>query len=117
MQAPEELPAIRTPCSPEDLALAFCSAWRALLGSAPSRDSILLLLAHSALETGHWKSMMCNNIGNVKSRDGDGRCWTFFRCNEIIGGKVLWFDPPHPVCRFRAFQTLTEGAVDHIAFL
>lgn len=113
----EELPAIRTPVDVEELALAFCSAYRQLTQLAPSRDTILVLLSQSALETGRWKSCMCFNLGNIKSRDGDGRSFTYFRCNEVVNGKVVWFDKPSPVARFRAFHTLTEGAVDHIGFL
>jgi hypothetical protein len=113
----EELPPIRTPVLTEELALALCSAYRMLEGVAPARDSIVLLLAHSALETGRWKSCMCWNLGNIKSKEGDGRSWTYFRCSEIIDGKEVFFEKPSPVARFRAFHTLTEGAIDHIAFL
>jgi flagellum-specific peptidoglycan hydrolase FlgJ len=56
-------------------------------------------------------------LGNVKSQLTDGRCWTFFRCSEVENGKVVWYEPPHPACRFRAFHTLIEGAADHLAFL
>src|SRR6185295_1079883 len=89
---PEELPAIRTPVTAEELALAFCAAFRAITLRTPSRDTIVLLLAHSSLETAHWKSMMCWNIGNIKSRAGDGRCWCYFRCSAIINGKEVFFD-------------------------
>jgi flagellum-specific peptidoglycan hydrolase FlgJ len=74
-------------------------------------------MAQSALETGRWKHCHCWNLGNVKSSFGDGRDFTFFRCNEVLSGKTVWFDPPHPYTRFRAFRTLAEGAVDHLAFL
>jgi hypothetical protein len=117
LTAPCELADMRTAVDPDELGRALVVAWRALVGSAPSRESILVLLAHSALETGHWKGCHNWNLGNVKSRAGDGRCWTFFRCNEVIGGKLVWFSPPHPQTRFRAFQSLQEGAADHLAFL
>lgn len=114
---PEELPAIRTTVTWSDLAVAMCTAYRSLTGKTPQRDSIFVLLAHSALETGSWKSCMCWNLGNVKSREGDGRCWAYFRCSEIIDGKEVFFDKPSPVARFRAFHALADGAIDHIAFL
>lgn len=44
----------------------------------------------------------------------DGRDWTFFRCNEVIGGKIVWFDPPNPACCFRAFATLEAAAIDYL---
>jgi hypothetical protein len=113
----EELPNVITPVDPGALAVELTAAWRALRVETPARESILILVAHSALETGHWKSCHCHNIGNVKSVPGDGRDWTHFRCYEVEKGKVVWYDPPSPVTRFRAFRTLREGALDHLAFL
>lgn len=113
----EELPDVKTLVEPALLAVEMTAAWRALRDETPKRESILVLMAHSALETGRWKSCHCWNLGNVKSKEGDGRDYTFFRCNEVIKGKVVWFDPPHPETRFRAFRTLREGALDHLAFL
>lgn len=141
----EELPAVRTPVSPGDVARALVSAWYALFGSPPPRrESIAILLAQWALETGKGRSMWCFNLGNAKSRPGDGRSWTFYACNEVLspaqaahyvataqprtGGKtgpnavatsatVVWFYPSHPACRFRAFHTLDEGAVDYLGML
>lgn len=114
---PQELPAIRTPVTWSELAVALCTVYRAIKGQTPKRESIFVLLAQSAIETGWWKSCMCWNLGNVKSRDGDGRCWTFYRCSEILDGKEVFFDRPSPQARFRAFQTLAEGAIDHVSFL
>lgn len=111
----EELPDILTHVDPLDLAKALVSAWRKLLGSTPRRESILTLLAQSALETGWWKSCHCWNLGNAKA--GDDRDHCFFRCNEVIGGKIVWFDPPHPQCRFRAFRSLEEGAIDYLTLM
>lgn len=112
-----ELPNVRTLVEPALLAVELTAAWRALRDETPKRGSILVLMAHSALETGRWRSCRCWNLGNVKSKEGDGRDHTFFRCNEVINGKVVWFDPPHPETRFRAFRSLREGALDHLAFL
>ncbi len=61
--------------------------------------------------------MHCWNIGNAKSREGDGYNWTNFRCWEVIKDRKTWFDPPHPQTRFRAFDTLEEGAVDYLKML
>ncbi len=81
------------------------------------------------------------NLGNVKSRAGDGYDYQFYACNEILekagaerlheadpehakisstrsdGKCIIWFYPNHPGCRFRAFQTLLAGATDYIALL
>jgi hypothetical protein len=114
----EQLPNVINQITAPELASALVNAWRKLFDTAPARATVLLLLAQSAHETGKWKKgLHCWNIGNIKSREGDGRDWTMFRCREVIGGKTVWFDPPHPATRFRAFRTLAEGAIDHLAFL
>lgn len=135
------LQAKKTPVTKEQLIEALWKAWLTLFEGPPKRESIWILLAQSALETGHWKSMFAFNLGNVKSRDGDGYDYTYFACNEILDRKyaeslalkspgtakitkhredgkvIMWFYPDHPGCRFRAFSTLLEGAIDHIAIV
>jgi hypothetical protein len=93
--------------------------WRAnkYLNLGLEQKDIPLLLAQVAFETGLGKAMHCWNLGNAKSVVGDGRSWTFFRCNEKINGQIVWFDQDHPACRFRAFRGLEEGAIDHLAML
>jgi hypothetical protein len=113
----EELKSTTTKVEPIDLAVELTAAWRALRAETPSRESILTLVAHSAMETGHWSKCICWNIGNVKSVPGDGRDYTFFRTSEVEDGIRKIYDPPHPATRFRAFRTLREGALDHLAFL
>ena len=115
--AEEQLPNILTHIDPRDLANALVSAWRSIFNEAPKRESILVILAQSALETGRWRYCHAWNIGNIKHVPGDGRGFTYYRCNEVEHGKVVWYDPPNPACAFRAFRTLEEGAVDHLAFL
>jgi len=114
---PGELPNELTRVDADNLGGAVVQAWQRLWSEMPRRESVLVLLAHSALETGRWKSCHCWNLGNVKSRVGDGRDWTHYRCNEVEHGRVVWYDPPHPQTRFRAFRSLEEGTVDHLAFL
>jgi flagellum-specific peptidoglycan hydrolase FlgJ len=117
MNEPHELPNKITPAALPDVAAALSKAWAALLDETPSQESILVLLAQWTLETGGGHAMHCFNLGNAKSVPGDGRSWCFFRCNEIIGGKAVWFDPPHPQTRFRAFGSLEEGAADYLELL
>lgn len=113
----EQLPNMLTPVSAIVLAHALVDAWRGLWSETPKRESILVLLAQGALETGRWRSMHCWNLGNAKHTPGDGRSFTFYRCNEIIAGKTVWFDPPHPASCFRAFRSIQEGAVDYLGML
>lgn len=105
-----------TPVTPNEVFLALQGAWQKELHETPHRTSLLVLLSQWALETGRGRSMHCYNLGNVKS-GGQSGDWCFFRCNEIIKGKVVWFDPDAPECRFRAFATLDDGALDYLRTL
>lgn len=106
-----------TPLSASDVMWAFRVAFERLIGLTPSRDTLALLTAQSALETGRWKAIHCFNLGNIKASSDYEGYYTMFRCNEVINGKVQWFDPPHAQTRFRAFRTLEDGAEDHLRFL
>src|SRR6185503_3816069 len=139
MSAPIELPDVKTLIVPLDAADALVLAWRELFGETPKLSSVFVLLAQEALETGWWKACHCFNLGNAKSREGDGHDWTFFECGESLsralaerivaesGGLVTikrYYDggksaeikikPKHPYCRFRAFRTLREGMIDYL---
>jgi hypothetical protein len=105
-----------TPVSPAEVLGALGRAWSKTFGQEADRKSLLVLLSQWALETGRGKSMHCYNLGNVKSTGQSGD-WCFFRCNEILNGKVEWFDPDHPQTRFRAFATLDDGALDYLTTL
>jgi len=105
-----------TPVSPSDVAAALTTAWSALFGADAHRTSILVLLSQWALETGRGASMHCYNLGNVKSDQKAGD-WCFFRCDEVLNGKVVWFEPDDPACCFRAFKTLADGATDYLTTL
>lgn len=136
---------VKTPVGTEPLFVALWRAWVNMLEEMPTRDGVLLLVAHWALETGWGKSMHCYNLGNIKSREGDGRDFCFFACGEEVSlaqaekwvkeapGLVeikrryadgngsarasVWVKPDHPACRFRAYETLDEGAVDYLLLL
>ena len=110
---PEELPAVRTVITLPQALQALHDAWKKSLGAEPKKESLWLLAAHWGFETGWGKSMWCYNFGNAKHVEGDGRDWTYFKCSEILGGKVQYFEPKHPTSAFRAFRTLLEGAEDY----
>jgi hypothetical protein len=114
----EFIPHAITPITPAAFASALVAGWRTFFGGDAPRQAIVLLMAQSAHETAEWKFVHNFNIGNVKAIEGDGYDWTMFRCREKDkDGKDVWLDPPDPGTRFRAFRTLTEGAIDHLAFL
>lgn len=139
----KEIPAKLTPVKNEDMLYAMAYAWVQLFNEQPKKESLLVLLAQGALETGQFKKMWNYNIGNIKSVDGDGRDYSFYKCNELLniatakklvasanadGGKAeitfvqgttatVWFYPSNKYCRFRAFENLNEGAIDYMSFL
>lgn len=84
--APVFLAAAKTPATPAEVFAALGKTWKAQFGTEPKRESLLVLLAQWAFETGRGKSMWNYNLGNAKGKPGggDGRCWTFFACNEML---------------------------------
>lgn len=120
------LPKQRTPLSFLEASGVLSEAFRQVIEAYPSRETLSILLAHTALETGRWKAIWNNNWGNVKARSSWPGYYTAFRCNEVISGRVRWFDPTtdgwavppgHPQTRFRAFLGAAEGAEEYIRFL
>ena len=66
------------------VARSLTKAFGDLSDTAPKRESIALLLAQSALETGHWKSCHAYNLGNAKASakwEGD---YCFYTADEIV---------------------------------
>jgi hypothetical protein len=106
------LPDRLTPCAPADLYASLRRAW-----PDAGRSSLLVLLSHWALETGFGHYCHLFNLGNAKHVPGDGHDYTQFRCNEIIGGKVVWISPPDPGCSFVAFPDLDTGAAYYLGQL
>jgi hypothetical protein len=113
-----QLPNLVTPLALPELAVAFNAAWRALFGVSPSRNTVLTLLAQTAHQTGQWSTVHAFNIAAISSEEGDGRDFTFHRCRKMQpNGASVWVEPPAKGTRFRAYRTLLEGAIDHLAFL
>lgn len=76
------LAAVRTPCTPEKMFYALGYAWVQLFDNQPKEGSLLCMLSQWAIETGWGKSCWDWNIGNFKARDGDGRDWCMYECDE-----------------------------------
>jgi flagellum-specific peptidoglycan hydrolase FlgJ len=112
------VPVQNTPIAAGDLYKALRVAWAsAVQDSICTRDSLLVLLAQSALETGFWHACWNWNLGNVKHVAGDGYDYYQIRCNEIIGGKVVWISPPDPGCSFRSYASISDGALSYLTLL
>ncbi len=106
-----------TPCTASEYITAIRAGLETLMGVTPTREHIAVLTAQSALESGRWKSMHRDNPGNIKAGPDYEYMYCQYRCNEVIGGKVVWFDPPHAQCNFRAFNDLETGVLDYLRFL
>jgi hypothetical protein len=111
------VPDLITPCSAVEFMVAVRSGLETLTGKTPSREQVAILTAQCALESGRWKSMHRNNPGNIKASAEYEYLYTQFRCNEVIHGRVEWFDPPHPQTNFRAYYDLETGVLDYLRFL
>ena len=90
----QRIEARRTEITFEDMKGAMSRAWKQTFGNEPSVDSLCVLLAQSALETGQWRACYCYNLGNVKA----GKSWTgdycFYYADEIVDSVTAqkWFD-------------------------
>lgn len=107
---------VRTAFSVSDYAAAAREADPTL-----SRESVGVLWAQYALETGRGSACWCNNIGNVKVTPAQARAGVpFFMLPgtwEILGGKRVVFDPPDEQTWFRWFPSLSEAMRHHLSFL
>jgi hypothetical protein len=101
----------------EQAAYALREAWKRIYGYYPSLNSLAVIWAKTCLETGHFKVGFWNyNFGNIK-RKNDDELFTMFRCSEILNGKEVFFDPPHPQTAFRAYLTIEDGAENYLKFV
>lgn len=111
------LPDLITKISTDEALSALAYGYRRQTGRIPARPVLALMGAQWALETWRGKSLHRFNFGNIKAPQDYEGFYCQFRCNEIIDGKVKWFDPPHPQCNFRAYQSANDGAADYVEFL
>jgi hypothetical protein len=114
------VPPQKTFFTEHDLATAIQVSFKNLFGKRVPIDTLAVLWAQFALECGRGKRCYNWNIGNIKrlkNRPGAERSWTMYRCSEIIGGREIFFDPPHPQTMFCAYQSLDEAVTEHLSFL
>lgn len=131
----QELPCVTTLLDAKSLRVALTDAWRDQIGGEPCPESITLLLAHIALETG-LTSCKCWNLGNAKAAAGGAVDWTYFKTWERVSSATakamatastdaapctivpgsddgthakIVVAPKHPACCFRAYESLEDG--------
>ena len=142
---PQELPDKLTPIAPQDMLYLFAFSWQKLLNVIPNKNSLLVLLSQTTLESGYgFKSAHNYNWGNIKGSDSDGCDYTFFKCNELVpaamaknmvataaadGGPAqitgtlangtcwIYFYPHNKYSRFKAFESAEQGTIYYLNFL
>jgi flagellum-specific peptidoglycan hydrolase FlgJ len=102
--------AANTPMAEEQAALHLSKAWRAVIEAHPSEQTLAVLWAQWAHETGRGRRMHAYNFAGIKGRGPSGASvvvWT----REGAGSSDL-------VRRtFRAYRTASEGANDYVRLL
>lgn len=119
------VPTVRTTYTLNQLIYGLVHGWFKRFGEIPRKESIAVLYAQNALETGGTVAMWNNNIGNVKfvpntsNPEADNGKDYMMLANvwEMIDGKKVIFQPPHQATWFRAFPNLAEGVAHHMDFL
>lgn len=118
------VPAVKTVYTQSQLITGFIEGWKDLFNELPKKESIGVIYAQNALETGSTASMWQNNIGNVKfvasknPDDDNGKTYMMLsNVWEIINGQKVIFQPPNPATWFMAFPTLKDGIMFHLDFL
>lgn len=110
------VPNVMTVLTPDEAGAALAAGYKRAVGAKPPADVLALLLGQWALETGNGQFVHNYNFGNVKYHSG-APAKVYFRCNEIVNGVVVWYDPPAPQCAFAAYPSADAGAEAYIRIL
>jgi hypothetical protein len=128
---------VKTPLTFDEAADRMQQGILVATGIAPTTKALALALAKTALETARWQSMYCHNWGNIKAGDSYVGMYTCIPLNEVLNGKVVWFDPKgqldrkggglvgvewgvppgHPQTRMRAYANGFDGAQQYVDFV
>lgn len=126
-----------TPFLFEEAEEALRWALSTTLGHDPTDEVVALALAKIFLETGRLAACHKWNVGNIKAAASYIGMYTAFACNEIIGGKAVWYspygrldkkggvpvaefykgEPWHPQTRFRAYANHFDGMDQYVTFI
>jgi len=90
---------------------ALATAYRNVVGEEPSNETVKILTAQWAHETGHGASMFNYNFGGIKGAGPEGLS-VAQRTREGWGASETTI-----VDNFRAYRTAEEGATDYVRLL
>ncbi len=108
---PEALFAVPTPLSEEQVAGQLAAAWQLVVGEPVQRETLAVLWAHAALETGRGQKMLGYNFAGLKGQAPNG------------GGRLLWTweESSRGMQRvrrtFRVYSSAEQGARDYVELL
>ncbi len=102
---------VKTPLSSSQASAALRRAWTAVTGEQPSEETVSLITAQWAHETGGGASMYNYNFGGIKGQSPSGQS-VAQRTKEGFGATERKI-----VDRFRAYDTADEGAQDYVRLL
>lgn len=109
-------PPVRTLLTPQQALGACWQAHQNVFGGPMEQSLLGIITAQSALETGRWRSMWCNNAGNIRGF-GPGGAWTSINgASEIIDGKEVFLGISAEN-RFAAYPDAVAGFEGLIRFL
>lgn len=106
-----EVAAVRTRLSGEQAAEALSGAWESIHGEKPSAETLSILTAQWAHETGRGASMYNYNFGGIKGSSPEGLS-TSLRTREGWGKTEVTIRDS-----FRAYRTAEDGARDYLRLL
>lgn len=107
-----QVPATVTPVSHADLIDALTVAYIASLGHPPLNDTLAVICAQIALETGDMRSCICWNVGNYKR--GPGPDWCAFETTEYLGSPPV---ATKMTCEFSAWPDLPSACAFYVQAL
>jgi len=110
-QAPSLVAPVRTRLDGNQASEALRAAWTHVTGEPPSEQTVAILTAQWAHETGNGASMYNYNFGGIKGMGPSGLSVSQ-RTKEGFGASERTITD-----RFRAYRTAEEGATDYVQLL
>lgn len=101
----------RTQTDPNDFREALSRAYKNQTGKEASSETLDVLSAHVALETGSGRRMYNYNFGGIKGHGPSGLTANY-GTHEYVGRRRVAMKQG-----FRAYQNLDEGAADYLKFM
>ena len=108
---PAGVPKRSTPMAPETATRHLANAWHHVTGSPASEQTLSVLWAQWALETGRGQRMVGFNFAGLKGEGPDGISVLWWTREESPTGQS------RVLCRFRAYATPEDGARDYVRVL